>query len=348
MKRVLRVIILLAIALVVALIFRVRHLRSARSGPPGGTGVIEGVDVNVTSRIPTRIVKITVDEGDMVKAGDIVVELDCVEYEAALAEATARLAAAEASLQASNASATTATRNASAAYGTIDVVNSQIAALEAQQRLARLELERAESFYKQGVATSAMVDDARTRYDTLVNQIAAQRASAGATRDQAGALRSAGNAAKAQVAAAQSNLEATRAAIARVQTQVRECRLSAPRSGMVSSRNFEPGEAVQPGSVILTVTDLSEARTRFYLPNADLAAAAPGRMVKVVADAYPKKSFKGTIYHVSPRAEFTPRNVQTRDDRERLVYAVEVRIPNPNMLLRSGMPVEATIEASAR
>jgi HlyD family secretion protein len=345
-KRVLRVIIVLSIALIIALIFRVRHLRSARTGPPGGTGVIEGVDVNVTSRIPTRIVKIAVNEGDTVKAGDLVVELDCVEYEAALAEATARLAAAEASLQASNAGATTANRKTSAAYGNVDVVKSQIAALEAQERLARLELARAESFFKKGAATSAMVDDARTRHDTLVNQIAAQRASAGATRDQAGALRSAGNAAKAQVIAAQSNLEAARAAIARVQAQVRECKLTAPRSGMVSSRNFEPGEAVGPASVILTITDLSEARTRFYLPNADLAAAAPGRKVKVVADAYPDKSFNGTIFHVSPRAEFTPRNVQTRDDRERLVYAVEVRIPNPKTLLRSGMPVEVTIEAT--
>jgi HlyD family secretion protein len=290
-------------------------------------------------------VSIAVEEGDTVQAGDVVVELDCVEYEAALAESTARLSVAEASLQASTAGVTTANRNASATLGSVNVINSQIAALEAQERLARLDLERVESFFKQGAATSAAVDEARTRHDTLVSQIAAQRASVGATREQASALRSAGNAAQAQVAAAQSNLQAARAAIERVQAQVRECKLTAPRSGLVSSRNFEPGEAVQPGSVILTITDLSEARTRFYLPNADLAAAAPGRKVAVVADAYPQKVFHGTIFHVSPRAEFTPRNVQTRDDRERLVYAVEVRVPNPETLLRSGMPVEVAIEA---
>ena len=66
----------------------------------------------------------------------------------------------------------------------------------------------------------------------------------------------------------------------------------------------------------------------------------------MVADAYPGRVFDGTIYYVSPRAEFTPRNVQTREDRERLVYAVEVRISNPNMALRAGMPVEVTIAAS--
>jgi HlyD family secretion protein len=113
---------------------------------------------------------------------------------------------------------------------------------------------------------------------------------------------------------------------------------------MVATRSREPGEAVLPGSVILTITDISDARTRFYLPNDDLAAASPGKKVRVVADAYPDMVFEGTIASVSPRAEFTPRNVQTRDDRERLVYAVELRIPNPDMKLRAGMPVEVTIE----
>jgi HlyD family secretion protein len=117
---------------------------------------------------------------------------------------------------------------------------------------------------------------------------------------------------------------------------------------MVATRALEPGEAVVPGSVILTLTDLSEARTRFYLPNDALGLAAPGVRVRVVADAYPKETFSGTIYYVSPRAEFTPRNVQTRADRERLVYAVQVRLPNADGRLRSGMPVEVTLERSWR
>jgi HlyD family secretion protein len=115
---------------------------------------------------------------------------------------------------------------------------------------------------------------------------------------------------------------------------------------MVVSRNLEPGEAVQAGTNVLALTDVTEARTRFYLPNGEHAAAAPGRKVRIVADAYPGQTFEGTIFYVSPRAEFTPRNVQTRADRERLVYAVEVRIPNADMRLRSGMPVEVEIEGS--
>jgi HlyD family secretion protein len=347
-KRILMAILLLAAALVVALAIRVRQLHAAGHGPAGGSGVIEGVDVNVTSRIATRIAKVNVREGDVVKQGDVLVELECAEAEAGVAEAAARLAAAEASLQASHATFRSAERNAAAARGNITAADSQLAALEAQEKLARVERERAESLLRQGASTVAAADDARSRHDTLLSQLAAQRASAGMARDQAGALRSTGSASRAQALAARSNVEVERAAVARAEVTARECSLTAPRDGMVSSRNLEPGEAVQPGSVILSLTDVSEARTRFYLPNDDLAAAAPGRKVHVVADAYPGQTFDGTIFYVSPRAEFTPRNVQTRQDRERLVYAVEVRIPNADMRLRSGMPVEVTIEGGAR
>jgi membrane fusion protein YbhG len=346
-KRILMAILLLAAALVVALAIRVRQLHAAGHGPAGGSGVIEGVDVNVTSRIATRIAKVNVREGDVVKQGDVLVELECAEAEAGVAEAAARLAAAEASLQASHATFRSAERNAAAARGNITAADSQLAALEAQEKLARVERERAESLLRQGASTVAAADDARSRHDTLLSQLAAQRASAGMARDQAGALRSTGSASRAQALAARSNVEVERAAVARAEVTARECSLTAPRDGMVSSRNLEPGEAVQPGSVILSLTDVSEARTRFYLPNDDLAAAAPGRKVHVVADAYPGQTFDGTIFYVSPRAEFTPRNVQTRQDRERLVYAVEVRIPNADMRLRSGMPVEVTIEGGA-
>jgi HlyD family secretion protein len=347
-KRVLTAILLLAAALVVALAVRVRQLRAAGHGPAGGTGVIEGVDVNVTSRIATRIARIDVREGDAVKRGDVLVELDCAEAEANLAEAAARLESARASLEASRAGSRSAERSAAAARAGIGAADSQLAALEAQERLARVELERAESLRERDAATAAAVDEARSRHETLLGQVAAQRSGAGAARDQAGASASAGGAARAQAVAARSNVEVARAAVARAEVAARECTLRAPRDGVVAARNLEPGEAVQPGSVILALTDVSEARTRFYLPNEDLAVAAPGRGVDVVADAYPRQTFHGTITCVSPRAEFTPRNVQTREDRERLVYAVEVRIPNPDLRLRAGMPVEVRIDGSAR
>jgi multidrug resistance efflux pump len=348
MRRALGLILLLAAALVVALVLRVRDLRAKSHGPAGGTGVIEGVDVNVTSRIPSRITKIHVREGDIVREGDLLVELDCREADASLEQARSQLSAAESSLAAANSSATSAGRSASAAFANANSAGSQMQVLEAQERLARVDLERTVRLAEEGAVAPAALDDARERHDALMNQIAAQRSTEGATRDTALALAGSGSAAKSQALAAESNVEVARAGVLRAEVDASECRLYAPRDAMVETRNLEPGEAVAPGTNVLGLTDVSEARTRFYLPNADLGAAAPGRKVRVAADAYPGQTFEGTIFYVSPRAEFTPRNVQTREDRDRLVYQVEVRIPNRDMRLRSGMPVEVAIEGSWR
>jgi HlyD family secretion protein len=346
MKRALVLISLLAGGLLVALLLLVRHLRAAEHGPAGGSGVIEGVDVNVTSRIAARITKVNVREGDLVKQGDVLVELDCTEGEAASSQRKAQLAAERSNHQAAQSSAISASRNASGASENVTAAKSQVDVLKAQEELARVELARTKELVKRGTLAPSALDEARSKELAVQGQIAEQHAVESMIKNQAGALSASGTEAKSKAVAAEDSVNAANAAVLGAEVAVSECKLLAPRNAMVVSRNFEPGEAVQPGTNVLALTDLTEARTRFYLPNAELAAAAPGRKVRVVADAYPGQSFEGTIFYVSPRAEFTPRNVQTREDRERLVYSVEVRIPNADMRLRSGMPVEVAIEGS--
>jgi HlyD family secretion protein len=346
MKRALSLIGLLVASLLIALMLRVRHLRASEHGPAGGSGVIEGIDVNVTSLIAARIAKVNVREGDLVRLGDVVVELRCTEEEAAFNQANAELAAAESNLLAAQANATSASRSALGGSQNVSAAKSQVDVLKAQEDLGRVDLARTDDLVKSGTLPAAALDEAHSRDLSLLNQIAEQNALESMVKNQAGALRATGTGARSQAAAAQNNVAAATAGLAHAETSVDECKLLAPRNAMVVSRNLEPGEAVQPGTNVLSLTDVSEARTRFYLPNAELAAAAPGRKAHVVADAYPGQTFEGVIFYVSPRAEFTPRNVQTREDRERLVYAVEVRIPNADLRLRSGMPVEVAIEGS--
>jgi HlyD family secretion protein len=346
MKRALILISILAAGLLVALLLLVRHLRAAEHGPAGGSGVIEGVDVNATSRIAARITKVNVREGDVVKQGDVLVELDCTEPEATLSQLSAQLAAEQSTHKAAQSNATSASQNASGASENVSAAKSQVDVLKAQEELARVDLARTEELVKRGTLAPSALDEARSKELAVQSQIAEQHAVESMIKNQAGALWASGTEAKSKAVAAGDSVSAARAAVAGAQVTVSECKLLAPRNAMVVSRNFEPGEAVQSGTNVLSLTDVTEARTRFYLPNAELAAAAPGRKVRLVADAYPGQSFEGTIFYVSPRAEFTPRNVQTREDRERLVYSVEVRIPNADMRLRSGMPVEASIEGS--
>jgi HlyD family secretion protein len=345
-KRALILIGVLAAGLLVALVLRVRHLRAAEHGPAGGSGVIEGVDVNVTSRISARITKVNVREGDVVKLGDVLVELDCIDQNAALGQVRAQLAAAQENLQAAQANASSASQNASGASQNVSAAKSQVDVLKAQEGLTRVDLSRVEELVKSGTLSQSALDEARSKDLALLSQIAGQNDVESMNKNQAGALRASGRGAKSQVAAAGDNVSDAIASVARADIAVNECKLLAPRNAMVVTRNLEPGEPVQVGTNVLALTDVTEARLRFYLPNAELAAAAPGRKARIVADAYPGQTFEGTIFYVSPRSEFTPRNVQTREDRERLVYSVEVRVPNADMRLRSGMPVDVAIEGS--
>jgi HlyD family secretion protein len=346
MKRALILIGVLAAGLLVALVLRVRHLRAAEHGPAGGSGVIEGVDVDVTSRIAARITRVNVREGDLVKQGDLLVELDCIDQDAALSQAEAHLAAERANLRTAQANVSSASQNASGASQNVGVAESQVDVLKAQEELARVDLQRTENLVDSGSLSQSALDEARSRDLALLKQVAGQSDLETMNKSQAGALWASGAGTRSQVAAARDNVVEATNGVTRADIAVNECKLFAPRNAMVVTRNLEPGAAVESGTNVLALTDVTEARTRFYLPNAELAAAAPGRKARVVADAYPGQTFEGTIFYVSPRAEFTPRNVQTREDRERLVYAVEVRIPNADMRLRSGMPVEVAIEGS--
>jgi HlyD family secretion protein len=117
---------------------------------------------------------------------------------------------------------------------------------------------------------------------------------------------------------------------------------------VVESLYFEAGEIVAPGTVVLRLVDLSDVRATFYLPNAELGEAWPDRPATVVADAWPDEEFDAQVITVGAEAEFTPRNIQTRSDRDRLVYAIEVRVQNREGLLRPGMPVQVTLREAER
>jgi HlyD family secretion protein len=172
MKRALILIGLLAAALLVALFLRVRHLRAAEHGPAGGSGVIEGVDVNVTSRIAARITKVNVREGDIVKQGDVLVELLCTEQEAAFNQANADLAAAQSNVQSAMANASSASQSASGGAQNINAARSQVDVLQAQEELARVDLARDEELLKNRAIPASELDEARSKDLALVSQIA--------------------------------------------------------------------------------------------------------------------------------------------------------------------------------
>jgi multidrug resistance efflux pump len=130
-----------------------------------------------------------------------------------------------------------------------------------------------------------------------------------------------------------------------VQAQLSRLELRAPLSGVVQKRLAHRGEVVAPGTPILTVADPTDLKLTLYVLEADMDRVFVGQTVGVHADAFGERTFAGRVRTLATRAEFTPRNVQTQKDRQNLVFAVTVRVPNPDGALKAGLPVDATFDS---
>ncbi len=341
MRRIAGVVTVVVIALVALLVLRLWVQASARNAPPGGSGEIEGTSVDLSARVTARVLALKGVKGTPVKAGDVLVELDCSDQAAALAESEARLASSRAQASAAVTTVDASRRTREAAAASQDAAKAQAQALAAQRDNAEREAARLDAL-PQDVSLSAR-DKARASADQLARLAAAADAQARASAEQAQAAALTTQASGSQASSSAATVKASEETVRRNRLLAEECVIRAPRDAMLEDLPHEVGELVPAGQPLAKLVDLAEVKATFYLPNAEVGAARPGGKAVVVADAFPDRKFEGTVASVSSKAEFTPRNIQTRTDRDRLVYPVEVRVKNPDGALRPGMPVQVTL-----
>jgi HlyD family secretion protein len=346
MRRVLVVLAVLVVVLAALISLRLYRQSQELAGPTGGSGELEGITVDLSSRVGARILEVPVREGQRVAKGDLLVRLDCADPEAQLAEAEARLAASRAQAVAAGAQIQSSSRARVAASAAEEAARAQAAALEAQRAAAERQAQRLAGLTADVPESS--IDQTRSSAAGLAHQTAAARAQASASGEQVRAAEVGIRAATAQADAAAAQVKAAEAAVARVRLLADECEVRAPREAEVATLPHEAGELVSPGAVLARLVDLSEVTATFYVPNAEVGAVKPGAPAVVVADAFPGERFEGTVRTVALEAEFTPRNIQTRSDRDRLVYPVEVVVRNRDGKLRDGMPVQVTLPGTGR
>lgn len=346
MRRIAGVLGVLTIILIALLTAKLRAQAAQLRGPTGSSAEVEGTQVRVASKLSARLVEVTAKKGAAVKAGELLVRLDCAEPEALLSEAEGRLALAQAQARAAQAQVFAASGQQQALSKAVMAAEAQADALMAQRDASKRQAERLDSVAAD-VAFSSR-DQVRASAQGLEHQVQAAQASSQVSAAQARAAGGQARAAAATADGAEAAVQTATAAVTRARLLVAECELRAPRDAMVEEVPFEVGELVTPGAVLVQLVDLSEATATFYLPNAELAAVKPGAKAQVVADALPGVTFAATVRTVSLKAEFTPRNIQTRTDRDRLVYPVEVAIANPELTLRAGMPVQVTLPGTER
>ncbi|OFW33736.1 MAG: hypothetical protein A3J28_12770, partial [Acidobacteria bacterium RIFCSPLOWO2_12_FULL_60_22] len=148
---------------------------------------------------------------------------------------------------------------------------------------------------------------------------------------------------KETIAQARARLEQARQGLALAETRLSFATVASPLSGVVLSKNIEPGEYVTAGTPVVTVGELANVWLRAYINETDLGRVKVGQPVRVTTDTDPNKIYEGRVSFLSSQAEFTPRNVQTEKERVKLVYRVKIEIPNPQMELKPGMPADAEI-----
>jgi HlyD family secretion protein len=146
-----------------------------------------------------------------------------------------------------------------------------------------------------------------------------------------------------ETAVARAQVHQAQAAVHLIDAQINQLTLDAPMDGIVTSRSSQPGETATAGLPMLTIANLDEVTLVIYIPETRVGQVQVGQKVEVEVDSFPDRVFLGEIVNIAGEAEFTPRNVQTKEERVNLVFAVKVSIPNPNHALKPGMPADATV-----
>jgi HlyD family secretion protein len=302
------------------------------------SGQVEATEVHVAAEVGGRLLELAPAEGDRVTAGAIVARLDTADAELALARARAERDHADAQLRLLRAGARPEDiRQADAQLGT---AQSETRAAEAELAAAQADADRFDALLKSNAGSRKQRDDAVARRDVAVARARSADDRVRAARENLARLRAGArpeevDAARARVAAADAQMATLRKAIA-------DASITTPVDGTVTERLVDVGELVQPRAPILIVTNLDRVWANVYVDEPVVPRLRVGQPATLFTDAG-GSGIGGVISYVSPSAEFTPRNVQTAEDRSKLVYRIKVTVDNKDGVLKAGMPVEAEI-----
>lgn len=328
-----------AIAIAAMLLWQALQPSGLPQGIVSGNGRLEAVEIDVSAKSPGRINDITVDEGQMVQAGDVVAHMDTDVLKAQRQEAQAQFAEARNAILVAESQVAQRQSERAAALATVRQ-------REAELRAARKRLGRSETLAREGATPLQERDD---------DQAQAEGASAAveAARAQLAAIDAAIATARSQVIGAHSNVDAVSATIARIDADIRDSALRAPRDGRVQYRVAQPGEVVAGGGRVINLVDLSDVSMTFFLPETAAGQIGLGSEVRIVLDAAPGYVVPARISFVADVAQFTPKTVETESERQKLMFRVKARI-DPQLLRRymayvkTGLPGVAYVRTDPR
>ncbi|RDV01230.1 HlyD family secretion protein [Undibacter mobilis] len=317
------------------------HWLSASPLPPGiasANGRIEATEIDIAAKTPGRLKEVMVDEGDFVTAGQVLARMDTEVLEAQLREAQAHVRRATIAIDTARSQVVQRRAEKQAAVAVIAQRNAELDA--AQKRFVR-----SEQLAKSGSGSIENLDNDRARYEGA-------KAAVSAAEAQAAAVDSAIGAAQAQVIDAEAAVDATKATVDRIKADIADGTLVAPRDGRVQYRVAQPGEVLGAGGKVLNVVDLSDVYMTFFLSTDAAGRVAIGSEVHLVIDAIPQYVVPARATFVADVAQFTPKTVETAEERQKLMFRIKARIA-PDLLrkyvrqVKTGLPGTAYVRLDA-
>lgn len=317
--------VIIALVVIAAVIFTVRYIRNRDDGTMKLSGNVEVTEHNIGFKVPGKITKLYADEGARVKQGDLLAELSSGDVRALVDQNRAQLEEAKVKL---------AELKAGSRRQEISRARAESASIEAELQRARKDFERAQMLYDNGAISASRFDAAKSAYETRVAQVRSARQQQSLVEE--GPRRE-------DIKAAELRVLQLTALVANAEDKLADTRLYAPITGIVFRKNVEAGEIVQPGAAVFVIGDLERPRVKVYVKEDRLSLVRLGQKARIKVDTYKDRYYEGTVTFISSDAEFTPKNVQTQEERVKLVFGVKVTVENKNQELKPGMPADVRI-----
>lgn len=298
-----------------------------RNGRTDGSGTIECTEVEVAPQVSGPIAAMPVQEGEALAKGDLVAQIDPEAYQLKCDEARAALAQSQAQLD---------LVLAGSRDEDIQRAREELRQAAAAAGAAKADLERIRQVVERGSGTAKQLDEAKARAEqTAAAQAAVEQV---LSRLQSGSR-------KEEVRMARAAVDLTKARVAQAEKALADTNVTAPMDGVITVKSREAGDYATVGAPLVTLSRLDEVWLAIYVPEDRLGEVKLGQPARVKIDG-DGTFYDGTVTFVSPVAEFTPRNVQTPEERAKLVYRVKITLPNPDGVFKPGMPADGYLGAA--
>ena len=310
--------------------------KNQKSGELFYSGTIEATQARLSFQVPGRISIVNVEEGQTVKKDQVIAELDRAEFEARYEQASANLDRAQKAKQ----------QLETALEISKKTLPAEVSRAEAGLKSARDSMtdaaknyRRFEELFRNEVVSEKERDALKLQHDVAKSRVVESESLLRMARGNLERI----DAVRDEIATAAAQIDVAKASLDQAAVQLGYTSLKSPLDGVVTSRNIEPGETVNVGREVITISDLQRVDLKIFVEETIIGKVKPGQKVEVTVDTFPGKMYHGTVSFVSPEGEFTPKIIQTQKERVKLVYLVKVSIPNPDYDLKAGMPADARI-----